>query len=1479
MPTRVDTLFVELDARTSGFEQKLAESKKTLNDFGSFVTGKTGLFAASVGVALVGIGIKATQMAADYDTAIRRMRAASPQLAAGIAQLTKEINALGSASAQSRAQLIAAAEEMSQTGVASAEDAALRLRRSTELADASGANLIEVVRGLDLVADAFGQTSEDAANSLAQIFASTRGKVPFEDVLRVMERGASVLASFKVRADETGEAIGALLDAGVANRQAGTVLIGLLEKAESISKKTTAATKEEKDALEAVQRTFNAASIGANGFTNSLIALAKAVNGNAAALQLAGFSAQEANAILRVSGTTSDQVVSKAEKLAAAYRAVREAAVENRGSVTALNQELHNNLDATLTRLGNVTLPLFLSGLRLIVDLLDSTGAQARAASAALDAFATKRIDVEGLKKVPRFTAPLPFALTDTPEIIGQIAQIQNAFEKAGTAAFEGFGVREMGLIASNFQALKDAGVGAGEAFDKTYTGVIQHLKNLIITEGKAKEGVEADRKAREATGKAEQDRLTRQIKLVSDADKIERQRVAFQEKLEGLTAKQAGALSQLLERANDLRAEAVRLGKEGVISLDEWGDAIKRVDDALGVGIIETIKDVDSQTRKLAASITSTLVDDTAIAIEAMATDLRAKIRDAFQLDPSARDEQLARVDAWEAEQQNVIKVVKASEDYAKAIEVIQKRAEDRGRTETEDLADIEKLYKDVLALLNQLIPGTEAYAKAQALLRDIEKDRKGLQAGIENVFAIPQQSASETAKHFTEIALTIQNIVQGTIAFAEALGGADQKAVKLLGTLGSIAGSVAGLFSGDPKTQISSGFNLIAQLFSLGKQVAGAKSPEQREREKAVTENTKALRDLIKSNGDIIKLRVSGSDIALTRNALATLLPQLPAAGDFRRFGKDQLRNIDPARILEGFGVPFERIKEIAKSFGITLDGTIGSWRKLLEALQSLDTKGYADNFAGQLERLEDRWRVFGVTDPIQQLVDRIGLLSESSDAFKEAFAGIDLTTAEGIEQAKKKLQELFEAFGAGTITLEQFGDLTREDFRNAILTLIASFADLETAAEKAASAVGKVFAGLVDEFDLQDISDPVEKLRRLVEKGALPGVIQDLFEGLDLTTEEGIAEANKRIKELAVNTDKLTEAQRGGLSVEDFIAALRSVDAFVDDAANSITERMRQAAADIAQISSEKLRKAIKSASDRSEIRDLGPLEALGELADEFAKLSPEFEAIAAAIKAGDLEEANRLIAELFTAAGDPEKLKGLKLGELSLEEFIAAILHLEGAADSAKQAVQSLADKLTDAFDTIDLESRIFGGTPTDVLTKKLAKVLPTAQNLTTQKGRDDAIAALRALATANANDKDLLRIIADLIGQIQAIQDAVGVPGTGAPGEAPSASAVARGGGFADFAPVSAEASNRIVSLLAGILAGVNSIERYLSVFLSRTLSGPPLLPSGANGRPNTTPGGGGVATDNQVSRQINNLLAPQIQNERRLKGEITIRVD
>lgn len=315
--------------------------------------------------------------------------------------------------------------------------------------------------------------------------------------------------------------------------------------------------------------------------------------------------------------------------------------------------------------------------------------------------------------------------------------------------------------------------------------------------------------------------------------------------------------------------------------------------------------------------------------------------------------------------------------------------------------------------------------------------------------------QAALERLSHYQNMANAIQVTAQGALKMANAFGLVSSSTSKSLSDIITIAAQVPAIVKATDaivKATASGGSSggawgaLAGGLLAVGGVIADGIAQDKaarRERERVMNSNTRAVQMLTKVQGDLLNLQLSGKDFSNAQDKLSQFLSQFSNLGDFREFGKKFLEGVDPKRELEKLGLDFADIQEIAKTLGITLDGQIGSYRRLLEAMRAADLSGFVDTFTGQLDQLEAEFniRAEDFKAPSAKLKAIIGLLTDpkkGAPALFDVFNGLDLSTAEGQAAALEKVQKLFDRLKSGDLTQTDLGNLSLSELKDIITRL---------------------------------------------------------------------------------------------------------------------------------------------------------------------------------------------------------------------------------------------------------------------------------------------------------------------------------------------------------------------------------------------------------------------------------------------------------
>lgn len=451
----------------------------------------------------------------------------------------------------------------------------------------------------------------------------------------------------------------------------------------------------------------------------------------------------------------------------------------------------------------------------------------------------------------------------------------------------------------------------------------------------------------------------------------------------------------------------------------------------------------------------TVTLVDDTELAIER----LREELKQAG----------IAGEDAARALRpfQDQLRLIKLNERL-ELPEILKKSAQAWTPNDVARLRDAEGALRGMLADVNQLVPGTQAWKQASEQHAEVSKALfSTTTATVAQVNAAirPTQewkdraqalgytldengriiaSTVETTKGMSD---EVKNVALGAIGVAEGFGLIDSKAASALKSVVGIAESLPAAFSGDP----SAIFSVLGGLTGIIGSLFSGNSAEERARKELLRKNNEALRALERTNGNLLRSTSPGFKLSGVRDTLSQILPGLAAfanqPGNAARGLTEKIlrEQLGPALLKAGLGVG--DLDAIAKDLGIQIRTDKGEFsfaglEQLLKALETGQFTRFADEITEQFDRIKTGIQL-GVIDPADELAEILKVLSRPElgkgvPAIARAFSGIDVGTAEGREQARGNLQGLFRDLERGTLSESDFGGLSGAEFRDILVKL---------------------------------------------------------------------------------------------------------------------------------------------------------------------------------------------------------------------------------------------------------------------------------------------------------------------------------------------------------------------------------------------------------------------------------------------------------
>lgn len=322
--------------------------------------------------------------------------------------------------------------------------------------------------------------------------------------------------------------------------------------------------------------------------------------------------------------------------------------------------------------------------------------------------------------------------------------------------------------------------------------------------------------------------------------------------------------------------------------------------------------------------------------------------------------------------------------------------------------------------AIRRYAVIAEENRQRNQQALTDEEERRKLLHQQADEVARVAHGllGAGQAAGVLSsETAATLHNVINIAESISAMVISGSINLTSLVGILGSAAGIIASVFG---------------------------ESPETAARKRLLAENTDALADLARVNGDLVRISTPGRQIADVQSVLERLIAGGPTEGQpFLGVSfKDLVRELTAQglgigqfrQVLQELGLS-DLLRGGVQPGGITL---LSDLELVLQHLASFDTAAL-DTFAGQLQTLRDLLQI-GLLPPAQEFAALLDLLAkQGATPIGEALRGINAFEPEGRADAIAALQELFLSLSRGEIDKSRFGGLNRSEFEDAIKHLI--------------------------------------------------------------------------------------------------------------------------------------------------------------------------------------------------------------------------------------------------------------------------------------------------------------------------------------------------------------------------------------------------------------------------------------------------------
>jgi TP901 family phage tail tape measure protein len=1146
---------------------------------------------AALTTALATLTVVGTQEAAKLDTAFRSLEAALPQGTSvdGLGSLKTEIVELSKVTPRLPGELAATAKAITDMGTADPAEVGRNLRTLALVGDALGkTDLNPLADQLDLIGDAFGLTGEGARQAYVQIVAMAKGRIDIDDLSGVLSKSATRMNALGISAQEAASAMVVLVDAGVNSRQITTGLIDLLDKAGNAQRAAleAAAAGKENDAksLRIFASTVNDANVRSLGLVGTLGKLYTELEGNRDAFQSAGLSLNDYQIAQKAAAASIDTANTKVLSYADSLAKLAPAAQLNRESAGALSQIIKNELSAQLVDLGNIFLPKVISGLQLMADLLSRTRREAKGAAEALPTIAGQ-LDKGATGFASRRAQPIIANINQTPGFLDgfdvkQLLSLQSVLVKLDAQGESGEG------LAKALATVRDRIREVNGAASNVITVVPPAAKNLDDLAAKA---------AALAQKNAElEQRFQSAIEGIKDygesLNESDQPMAAFERRQDAIRRE----LDKVIGTLPKVRQASARLQANTI--LDQLADAGERLR--------------DSQSIELAGKLADLLAGQSTNAVDAIARQYAelekrltavAAAADSLGTEEGKLTAQRARegIAAIQGQRDALIDVERVAQEFARSLQTITtfERQSNAGFAETGvTLADYRKALGDLAReesrlreIRDRAAEGTVARTKAEEALKAVQAKRLEIEKNGEQ--AIPK--SAEAVGLAQRLGSSLKVAAQAGLGLVQIIGQGNSELGAMLAGVGSLAAGIEGIAAAAQKAGgfsklFSSGAGIASVIPALTQTVGGIVAVSQ-----SLGGNDqagKALRDTMEANTAAIVLlsrnlndlgaSFSGTQLRGVFDGIQRLFSEGRTPSNFLNLGVAKIGQkynnyslgderlpdyvkIDPNKFFASVGTSMADVEAVAKKLGITLDGSVGSYRKLAEALAKADFEALSNTLEGITRRFSILNKIAGTSnDPLEQVANKFRSIVGIAPEIAKIFDVNDVFTSEGRARLRAKVADLltevlsFDADSpeAKDFMLNKLGGLSLDEFLTLFGGILDGLDDFRDGLESFVDGLD-VFQKAARVFGSQGISYVTGLINAYGNKF---GSLQGLLDGVDLSTADGVATVLSRLRA------RFAELLEGGLTLEeadiadailDIIGTLEQLPAALDPLSQAI------------------------------------------------------------------------------------------------------------------------------------------------------------------------------------------------------------------------------------------------------------------------------------------------------------------------------------
>lgn len=998
MALQVDELFWTLNAKIAPLIQAVAIAQTRLGQFTRFIKSPIGALSI-LGATATLAGIKAANMAAELDKALREVSTLLPKTVQQMGLLRDEVIALSTRVPEPPAQLTRGLYQVVSAGITDTSEALDVLEVSSRAAAAGLSDTFTAVDAITTVLNAF-QLEADEASRVSDVFFTTiaEGKIRLEDIAGSIGNVATSAGLAGLSVEEMGAALATLTKFGLSAQESANALNRMLFALINSS-------HEAREAQKAMGAEFNIAALRSKGFAQFLEDVRTATNGEIDALAEINPSLRSLRALLVLAGDglgEFERILTNTESSTGATdRAFR----KMQGALENQERLLKNRLNAIWLEFGEHTLPIVLGLLERINRLLESD-----------------------MERQIRLLEELGLA-----EEAMQLKR-QKAIENTRQAIREALEEREQlarDLVTGRgFEALATGAPDIAAALGATP----QERINALLGDAARRQEIIAELKERAATADAVQ------VENLTDAIRF----------LEQMRLKQA--------EINDLNQRLFKIVQARIEEEEDEGD--ESPPGRLDAAIREARAELRTEMEEIRVSLTETEVDDLLrefillrdriveafgeIPAEfdevlAMMFDsiLAADVSEAFAEQIEIMTKELDKLEDRGARTELPFFRLRERLKDMRAELIQQQRASDKG---TDAWARYQKQIDELDDLLRRL---NKEMGTARDRLQEQDREIRELIDDIDTLARGFLDAAEAIGTFDAETGRALDSLINLGSAIAEGFAGGFHPQ-QFAGIIGGVANLAASIFGGDSERERERARRLRENTAALERLRLGLLNARDVLSDIAGRDIIAAIRAL--EDPSIFPAIFTHGE-RFTMETLRSRLHQVGLTlGEFEQIA--QKLGIESLETTDDLEALLEALKEFREA-GVQgfFEGFEGQMQ-LLDAMLEFSDK--ADDPVRKLEGLLDIF--LDMVGPLAHLEGLFGeLLSFAEDKrLREFLMGLDLSTAEGREQLDRFIQGMFEAFRQNELDISQFGDLTAAEFLDLLTQLESTIDQIEEGAE---------------------------------------------------------------------------------------------------------------------------------------------------------------------------------------------------------------------------------------------------------------------------------------------------------------------------------------------------------------------------------------------------------------------------------------------